>query len=306
MQVNVAYSPMYLDWNLGVDHPTNPIRARLAVDLLRQNPALDLRVLDPNGLYSPEEYIAEVKSIHDPFYVEGVLAGVSNEWNGVNFGLGTTALMMFAGTMILVEDMLRYRGHGVRWLGFNPQGAKHHAMFNNSSGFCVFNDMAYAARRLRDAGNTVVYVDWDAHHGDGVEAMLRDEVDILTISVHDSTVFPGTGFSDGDGYVNYPMDAGAGDAELRVVVDDIRDTLMDMEPDVILLACGADGLAGDPLSSLTYSQEGLDHASRMIGTVARRLGADVLIGGAGGYQPYDEVPEHWSRCVSTVAKWLSI
>lgn len=306
MKVNVAYSPMYLDWNLGVNHPTNPIRAKLAVDLLRQNPALDLRVLDPNGLYSPEDYVTEVKSIHDHGYVDRVLSGVSGEWHGVNFELGTTALMMFAGTMVLVEDMLRYRGHGVRWLGFNPQGAKHHAMFNHSSGFCVFNDMAYAARRLRDAGKRVVYVDWDAHHGDGVEAMLKDDEDILTISVHDSTSFPGTGFEDGEGFHNYPMDEGAGDTALRQVVDDIRDTLLLWSPDVILLACGADGLAGDPLTSLNYTQEGLDHASRMIGSVARRLDADVLIGGAGGYQPFDEVPEHWSRCVSTIARWLSI
>lgn len=303
--IHVAYSPKYLNWNLGDNHPTNPVRAQLAVRLLKDSGA-NLHTIDPDGMYPTEEYFDLAREIHDHEYVERVKAGISGEWDGFRPSLGDTAALMFGGTVALTRRMLHASGPGVY---FNPQGAKHHAQYAQSSGFCVFNDMAWAANTLTAAGNRVVYVDWDAHHGDGVEEMLRDHEDILTISVHDSTIFPGSGNDMGDrwvGYMNYPLPSEAGDPELRWVVDEIRETLLTVEPDVILLACGADGLAGDPLTTLNYTQEGLDHASRMIGSVARQLGSSVLIGGAGGYQPYDEVPEHWSRCVLTVDKWLNL
>lgn len=301
--ITVAYSPKYLDWNLGVDHPTNPIRASLAVALLEHS-GVDLQMLDPDEYYPMEFYFDQARKVHNSAYVTRIQSGVCGEWDGVNPLLGETAALMFGGTVVLTERLISSPDRRRVW--FNPQGAKHHAQYDHSSGFCVFNDMAWAAERLTEMGERVVYLDWDAHHGDGVENLLRSRIDITTISVHDSTVFPGTGFHHGEGFYNYPMEHGAGDLDLLDVMGEIKATLLEIKPTVILLACGADGLAGDPLSNLLYTQEGLDHASRMVGSVARRLGSDVLIGGAGGYQPYDEVPEHWSRCVSTIDKWLNI
>ncbi len=78
---------------------------------------------------------------------------------------------MFAATVQLVHAV----DEGEVRLGFAPQGAKHHAMADRGSGFCVFNDMAWAARHFAGQGKRLLYVDTDAHHGDGVEALTRNE-----------------------------------------------------------------------------------------------------------------------------------
>lgn len=307
MAVTIAYTQAYQKWQLGDDHPTNPIRAELAVKMIQADPTIEVMTLEPKRA-DIDTYAFEAITVHDDDYVARVRAGNCGEWAGTQPELGETALLMFGGTVMLVDEVLDNIEWGTKSrVFFNPQGAKHHAQYERSSGFCVFNDMAYAAKRLTDEkGLKVVYVDWDAHHGDGVENILKSREDILTISVHDSTAFPWTGSTNGGGFMNYPMPDGAGDTELRKVVDDIRKRLLDEKPEIILLACGADGLAGDPLTSLMYTQEGLEHAARMIGSVARQLQAEVLIGGAGGYQPFDEVPEHWYRCVKTIDRYMNL
>lgn len=301
MKVTVAYTSKYLNWQLGSGHPTNPERARLALRLLETTPELEVEVVEPLS-ENLKYYQNEASFVHDSKYLRELGRGVCGEWAGEQPVLGETAFLMFGGTVELVNRILE----GENGVFFNPQGAKHHAHFDRASGFCALNDMAYAALTLADAGRKVVYLDWDAHHGDGVEELLRGRKDITTISIHEYGIFPGTGGKSGPGYINYPMDHEAGDAQLGEIMRSVEKRLGKLEPDVILLACGADGLEGDPLSSLRYTQEGLDHAARLVGSAAARLGADVLIGGAGGYQPLDEVPEHWARCVSTIARWLSL
>lgn len=294
----IAYTDQYQDWQLGAEHPTNPVRARLAVE----------KIIDrvPSATVWTEwaetdeafPWVQELTSIHDTTYITDVLMGYSDEWMNKNRLLGRTALTMFGGTVSLVEAWLRGEGEDVM---FNPQGAKHHAHYNQSSGFCVFNDMAWAAKTLADAGRRVAYVDWDAHHGDGVEFLLEDRLDIPTYSIHDGAIFPGTGKVSRDGAYNWSLEIGAGDAELLAAMDEICSDLKENGTDFILLACGADGLLNDPLSTLEYSLEGLDEAARKLKSVAVELNAPVLIGGAGGYQPHTETPEHWARVVAILS-----
>ncbi len=161
---------------------------------------------------------------------------------------------MFAGTVQLVHAV----ADGRVQVGFSPQGAKHHAMADRGSGFCVFNDMAWAAKHFAAQGKRVLYVDLDAHHGDGVEALTRDEALVMTCSVHDSTVFPGTGHVDEPAcrVQNFPLARGAGDRELAAGVEAVVRLAEEWRPEVVLVAIGADGHATDPLSSLQYSYKG--------------------------------------------------
>ncbi len=82
-------------------------------------------------------------------------------------------------------------GHAQR--AFHPMGAKHHAQRDTASGFCIYNDMAVAAKELAGSGLKVLYVDWDAHHGDGVEFLLEEVPQVMTASIHNGAIFPGTG-----------------------------------------------------------------------------------------------------------------
>ena len=287
----VAYDDGLLDWRLAPDHPTNPVRAKLAVEALqdRQVPL----VVEPITW----QLSGELEQVHTADYVRRTLVDGSNaEWQGCRPDLGAVAAHMFAATVQLVQAV----GDGRVQVGFSPQGAKHHAMADRGSGFCVFNDLAWAAKHFAAQRKRVLYVDLDAHHGDGVEALTRDDPGVMTCSVHDSTIFPGTGHEDEpDRRVhNFPLARGAGDDELLASVAAIVRLAEQWQPDVVLVAIGADGHVTDPLSSLRYSYEGYAEAARRLGAMAAGHRAPVLMGGAGGYQPLTHTPAVWATFVA--------
>jgi acetoin utilization protein AcuC len=306
--LHIAYSPIYLKWKLGYpneEHPTNPVRAKYATELLAADYKTKLvlpKVVDGDR--------ARIESIHSKEYVSRVLdKGHCGEWKPDNTELGNVALHMFAGTVRLVEKMLA----GEARVCFNPQGAKHHAQYDRSSGFCVFNDMAWAAKEFHKHGMKVVYIDWDAHHGDGVEALLYDEPDIITCSIHDGSIFPGTGVDGHDpknGVYNWAVEPGAGDATFIQAMREVDDVVSQEKPDVILVATGADGHITDPLSSLNFDYPGYAFAAETVGRLAATYADNrVLIGGAGGYQPFDHTPAIWAHVVSGIyessSAWLA-
>lgn len=300
-KLHVAYDDIYLDWKLGYEnekypHPTNPVRAKYATELLATDN--DVVIIKPD-IESIDR--KRLESIHDPMYVSRVLdLGKSGEWGPDDVHKGQVALSMFAGTMRLAEKIR----DGEIKVGFNPQGAKHHAQYNRSSGFCVFNDMAYAAKLFQQAGMKTMYIDWDAHHGDGVENLLADEPDLVTCSIHDGSIFPGTGL-DGHfpehGIYNWALDPASGDDMFIRAMGEIEQLADKIKPDVVLLAAGADAHKTDPLSTLLFDYPGYDFAARTVGRIASAYsGGRVLIGGAGGYQPTDHTPLIWAKVVAAV------
>lgn len=301
-QLYVAYSDGYQDWQLGKTHPTNPERALIAVELLQESLGSDFFMVDPNSgnsLWDREL----LEQVHSPTYVADVIArGLSDEWTGPNLVLGNTALMMFSGTARLVEHMLA----GDTRVAFNPQGAKHHAGYANSSGFCVFNDMAWAATRFMDAGMKVMYIDWDAHHGDGVENLLFG-TKAVTCSIHEGGIFPGTGNKHEPlgGAYNWPLNHEAGGKDFLEAMLEVDAIARKVKPDVVLLAAGADAHATDPLSSLRFDYADYKVGAFMVADIAKRTAnGRVLIGGAGGYQPLTNTPMIWAQVVSDI--WKSV
>ncbi len=320
----IAYNDVYLEWMLGSgrgDHPTDPVRARLATELLLARfggagaaaaEAGGVRVLDPRGV-PVERARAAIESIHDPEYVARVIDdGFSDEWWGERPELGLTAVAMFAGTMVLVDELVAGR---VR-VGFNPQGAKHHAARDRSSGFCVFNDMALAALELERQGLRPLYLDWDIHAGDGVQHLLADTA-IPTLSIHGHSTFPfdpatidvdaaragrrHTRHDPERAIYNWALNDGDGDEQLRWALEEARAVIDAYQPGVILLAAGADGLVGSPLGTGTYTQAGFIAAAELVAELAARHSEGrVIVGGAGGYQPRTETPRTWANVVGVL------
>jgi len=282
------YSDGYLRWDLGVGdgHPTNP---RRALNTLRLIEASDLPVNVIAPRYATE---AELSLVHEAEYLADTLAGRNFEWHGIQPALGSTAALMAGGTMLAVDRILS--GDTIR--AFNPAGAKHHAHFDHGSGFCVFNDMAMAARRFTDEGLRVMYVDWDAHHGDGVEALCADNPDVMTASIHNGMAFPGTGhrhYPKRDVW-NWPLEPRATGDRLIEAVHEIVDIGYDFRPDVVLLAAGADGHRFDRMGGLGFTPEDVYLATRIVGMFADDLcGGRILAGGAGGYRWRDWTPAMW-------------
>ena len=312
----ITYSPIYLDWQLGSGHPTNPIRAKLATELLTVQLPNQVTIIDPAPREKRNQDIAILNDLHDPNYVDDHMRGNNSWlWNGNQPEVAAAGLAMFSGTVRAVEILLTGEANVI----FNPQGAKHHAKYNHGSGFCAFNDMAYAALELQKHGLRALYIDWDIHAGDGVYHMLKGK-NIPTISIHNGRTFPGDSeMQSKDGTrrnvldeanlaYNYNVLDGDGDDIFMQAIDKARAVIDEYQPDVILLAAGADGHTGANNLGVdsNYTSKGYKYAAEMVAEMAaKHSGGRVIIGGAGGYQPLKETPETWALVVSTIYENLT-
>ena len=188
----------------------------------------------------------------------------------------------------------------------NIAGGLHHAHRNQASGFCIYNDLAVAIRWLqREYGARVMYIDYDAHHGDGVQWIFYEDPEVLTLSVHESGafLFPGTGFIDeigeGDGYgysVNVPLEPHTHDRSFMTAFADLVPTIAAaFKPDVIVLQNGCDAHALDPLTHLRCSTRTFEECTRITCAVADEYcNGRIVATGGGGYAIYDVVPRAWA------------
>ena len=189
----------------------------------------------------------------------------------------------------------------------NVSGGLHHAMPGAASGFCVYNDAAIAIRALLAAGaQRVAYVDVDAHHGDGVQAVFWDDPRVLTVSVHETghARFPGTGYPRDTGgpgaegtAVNIALPSGTGDAGwLRAIDAVVPAVVRAFAPDVLVTQHGCDTHMLDPLTHLRVSIDGQRAAAELLHGLAHEVadGRWLALGG-GGYAVVDVVPRSWTH-----------
>ena len=170
---------------------------------------------------------------------------------------------------------------------FHPAGGTHHGRPDRASGFCFFNDPVFAIRRLLERGvGRVAYVDLDAHHGDGVEDAFAAEPRVRTISVHEAGRWPWTGGtpgrSVGDAW-NLPVPRALTDSEFGWLLDEaVLPAVESFAPGAVVITCGADGLAGDPLAGMQLTNVALWDAVDRI----RALADVAVVLGGGGYNPW--------------------
>jgi acetoin utilization deacetylase AcuC-like enzyme len=169
----------------------------------------------------------------------------------------------------------------------------HHAEPGRPMGFCLFNNIAVAARwALDQAGcRRVMIVDYDVHHGNGTNAVFHADPRVLFVSIHQSPLYPGTGpLSDvgsgaGEGYcVNLPVPPGSGDAVFAGLVDAVALPLARaFEPELILISAGFDAHAADPLAECTVTEQGFAAMTAALRGVGDELHAPVAAVLEGGY-----------------------
>jgi acetoin utilization protein AcuC len=249
----------------------------------------------------------ELERVHAPEYLDDVLTNhVSSQWSGKRPDLAMLASTFVGGTLVALDALLNKKAR----TAIHFPGSKHHAQYDHSSGFCIFNDFAIAADiATKDYGLKVVILDIDAHHGDGVENLTADNPMVLTYSIHEKGIFPGTGNESDSArnIYNYPLvpkdhnlaNSGKGDDALIAGVSDFILVLDTFKADLIFITCGADGHKEDPLSSLEYSLEGYAGIAQLL----RRNYPNVpmLLGGAGGYLPDTWTPTVWSEFAHNLA-----
>jgi acetoin utilization protein AcuC len=292
--VDLVHSDRYLGYLLGPGHPTRPVRCSNMLTLVR-NTGIPHRLVEPTLATE-----ADLLLVHDAAYVEQVRSGWHDEWDGNRPQLHDLAALIVGGTV----DAARRIADGTTIRAFHAMGAKHHAMADTASGFCIYNDMAIAATVLADSGRRVLYLDWDAHHGDGVEALLAHRTDVMTASIHNGHILPGTGHGHRPerAAYNWPLPSGASGSEMLAAVDDGLSIGSAFRPDVVLLAAGADGHEMDPLGQLAYRLEDfVDAAGEVSAFSWRHCQGRLLGGGAGGYLADDWTPRVWAGVFKELA-----
>lgn len=310
--VDATTLPVY---DLGQDHPFARDRQRPLFDLLRLS-----------GLLHADDVLAtrpltadELAAVHDRAYIELLRATSAGEAGpellrqAPLFGLGTAdnplargqheAAAAAAGATVACVDAVLEGGCRA---AFNPAGGLHHAMPHGAAGFCLYNDLALGIRHARARGcERVLYVDFDVHHGDGVEFVFRQDPSVLTISFHETPEvrFPFTGFVEdqgegaGRGYaLNVPLQPGTDDGSWIECVERVLLRAGErFRPDLILSQHGCDIHREDPLATLDCTTRSALRAAELTKQLAGQVcGGRWVATGGGGYQPYRVIPRAWA------------
>ncbi|GAB3464297.1 acetoin utilization protein AcuC [Actinophytocola sediminis] len=310
----IVWDSALLGYDLGGEHPLNPIRLELTVRL-----ATALGVLDGVELLVPESASdEELQRVHDAGYLAAVREAPLAGWD-VGHGLGTSDNPIFdrmheASAMVVGSSLVAARqiATGATKRAVSIAGGLHHAMRDRAAGFCVYNDTAIAISWLLDNGyDRIAYLDTDVHHGDGVQAAFYDDPRVLTISMHQNplTLFPGTGFADETGgehaegtSVNLALPPHTDDrAWLRAFHAVVPSLLKAFQPQLLVSQCGVDTHDEDPLAALSLSVDGHRRIYQTVRDLAERYaGGNWLAAGGGGYQLIRVVPRSWTHLIATM------
>jgi len=292
----LIYSPNFSSFSYGAEHPFKVQRYRLAYELMEAYGLTDIpgsRINQYRPLTSEQ-----LLTFHTPDYLARLKEFSATEESRADFrfGLGDLENPVFKGVYdwaclgtagtVEAARLVTEEGYDI---AFNLAGGWHHAHRNKASGFSYLNDAVIAINILISKGKRVVYLDLDAHHGDGVQEAFYDSDQVLTISLHESGMyfFPGTGFEDeigtgkGRGYsVNMPLMEHTDDALFMKAFDEVAFPLMAaFDPDVMVTQLGADTFRTDPLTRLEITTHAYSYILRKL----KALHIPWVAVGGGGY-----------------------
>ena len=303
------FNPSTLSYDLGQHHPFKSIRPE-AVKHLLECFGVPLLV---RGFEAAT--LEDILTVHSRGYVSRVIQASSGQPvpDALEYGIGTSDTPIFAnmheatssvcgGTLEAAKLIATGQASCVLSLA----GGLHHAQFAAGSGFCVYNDLSIAIRHLTKLGLRVVYLDIDAHHGDGVQWLHYTESNVLTISLHETGryLFPGTGHTyelgrgAGRGYsLNVPLEPYTqDDSYLEALERVLEPALAWFKPDVLVVQGGADSHELDPLADLCLTTQGYKKAYRYIVQLAQtHANGKILATGGGGYATLNAVPRVWAQ-----------
>ncbi len=298
------------DYHFGDQHPFGPLRHQAFMDAMqKQNLSAVVDFLPPK-ICSEETLL----TFHNQEYVDKVKHCSSQGEGYIDHGDTPARAGIFeaASTVVgSVIDMIDRIMSTEYRRGFIPIAGLHHGYRDHCSGFCVFNDCAIAVEHLRRQHQLqrILYVDIDAHHGDGVYYNYESDCQLYIVDFHEDGEFlyPGTGDADetgtgpAKGYkMNFPMPMKAQDTDFRQLWSIAEVFIRSIEPEFIILQCGADSMKGDPITHLEYSQESYRLAASSLAKIADEFAQGRMIALGGGGYNLDNIALAWPQVVKAM------
>ena len=297
-------------YGFGHGHPFGPDRLdAFWTEAGRQG--LDAQVTQLEPVMAGREVL---QYFHSPAYVDRVIEQSASGAGYLDAGDTPAMRGIYEAARVVVgcvEDALvRVLGDDCR-RAFVPIAGLHHARRDSAAGFCVFNDCGIAIELLRQKHGIrrVAYVDIDAHHGDGVFYAFEQDPELVFVDLHEDGryLYPGTGAVTETGRgdaagskLNIPMPPEAGDEQFFAAWEQAEAFLDRQRPEFILFQCGADSIAGDPITHLRYTPAAHAHAAeRLCRLAGRHCRGRLLAMGGGGYNR-DNLARAWCAVLAAM------
>ncbi len=308
-----VYDKSLLEYRFNDQHPFNQMRVKMTTDLLSSSGFLTKEDIIKPRKATDEELLL----VHQPDYVEAVKKageGTLPESRMESYGLASDdtptfddmhekSKMLVGATLTAVDEVMKGNAKKVLSLA----GGLHHGFTGRASGFCIYNDSSVAIEYMRkNYGQKVLYIDTDAHHGDGVQFSFYNTNEVMTYSIHETGryLFPGTGSTtergDDTGFgfsVNLPIDAFTEDESfLSVFQESLEKAIIKFKPDILLSQNGVDAHYRDPMTHLALTSKSYEEIPRIVNRLSDEYteGKWIAVGG-GGYNIWQVVPRMWAQ-----------
>jgi len=274
------YDDIYLEHQMPAGHPERPERLKVIVQRLQEKGLLSQLAL----LKRQPAEIRWLLTVHTPEYVkrveESCQAGeayLDSPDTPISAKSYEVAVAAVGGVLAAVDAVAQGRVKNV-FCAIRPPG--HHALKERAMGFCIFNNIAIAARYAQQQHHLakVLIVDWDVHHGNGTQEAFYDDPNVMYFGVHQYPFYPGSGAEEEKGSgaglnytINVPLPAGAGDREFQqAFAEKLTPAALSFKPDIVLISAGFDAQEGDLLGGMKVSTEGFAELTRMVKTIAEQ------------------------------------